>query len=425
MMKIIIHWIILALLNSYASTSVVIHIESSQSRCNPASLKTLCNINVAEHGNSNFSSYTCPDLDSALEYITTTNIGAYDNSSFAHICLPPGHFILKKHWHLNVNFVLTGYNGSNLPQSVIQCDYTNETNSSNVVTDANNLMYILIYKNIQFIKFKYVQFENCPQPIRIEQSDRVSILNCAFKSFSEAVFDIYGCAKVNITNSNFIDNSGTGGVLLPFRGNTGAVSIGYFQNQQTNAIVLVENCTYINNQAAISNESLLASSHSALNGIFVGRGGAIGLLVYESSYNVTIAITNSKFVNNHASAFGGAIYVVISGDNSQHITSIENCEFTNNIAIVGGGIFSALFSSAHHNFPTTLTVEKCYFGGNQGRLGGAISVIPSQVEGNVAAIENCTFENNEAFGIGGAITIAAHSLFESMQGFPKYNISNW
>ena len=424
-MRITIHWIILALLNSYSSASVVIHIEGSQNRCNPASLKKPCNINVAEYENSSFSSYTCPDLDSALEYVTTTNIAKYDNSSVVHICLPPGHFILKKSWHLSVNFILTGYNGSNLPQSVIQCDYNNDMNASSVVTNAKNLMHMLIFKNVQFVKLRFVQFENCPQPIRIEQSDSVLIQNCGFKNFSEAVFDIYGCAQVIIANSNFINNSGTGGVLLPFRGNTGAVSIGYFQNQQTNPTVLVENCTYINNQATISKESLLASSHSALNGIYVGRGGAIGLLVYESSYNVTIAITNSKFVNNHASAFGGAIYVVTSGDNTQHVISIENSEFINNIAIVGGGIFSALFSSVHHNFPTTLVIENCYFGENKGRLGGAISVIPSQVEGNVVAIENCTFEKNEAFGIGGAITIAANSLFESLQGFPKYNISNW
>ena len=118
--------------------------------------------------------------------------------------------------------------------------------------------------------------------------------------------------------------------------------------------------------------------------------------------------------------------MVISGDDTQHIVTTENCQFMNNIGTLGaGGIALALFSNTHHNFPTTAVIQNCYFSRNQGGLGGAINVIPSQVEGNVMAIENCTFEKNEASDFGGAISVVAQSLFESMETFPKYNISNW
>ena len=263
-----------------------------------------------EYNSSNFTLFTCPNLDSALEYITTANIANSGNYSFVHICLPPGHFVLKKYWLLNISFVLTGsgYSGNNLLQSVVQCNYNN-INPTTIASTANDLKYTLFLQNVQFVKFRFVHFESCPQPIRIEQSYNVSILYCEFKNFSEAVFDIYASAHIKITNSNFSDNTGTGGVLLPFRGNTGAVSIGYFQNQKTNPTVLVNNCIFTNNKATISKRSILASSHSVLNGIYVGRGGAIGLLVYESSYNVTAVITNSIFVNNFASGFGGSVFM--------------------------------------------------------------------------------------------------------------------
>ena len=420
-------WMILTFLSTYTycSVSFRIYIESSsQKSCSLTTLKSLCNINVTEYRSSNVMLYTCPDLDSALEYIST-NISNYDNFSYVHICLPSGNFVLNTSWYLNISFILTGHNGAVMSQSIIQCGY-NDTQVTNIVTNASDLEYTLFFKNVQFIKFEFVQFKSCPQPIRIEQSHNVSVLNCMFTNFSESVFDIYNSDHIRIMDSNFSDNAGTGNVLLPFRGNTGAVAIGYYQNQQTNPTVLIENCSFANNKATISTESFLASRHSVLNGIYVGRGGAIGLLVYESSYNATAVITNSKFVNNFASAFGGSMYVVVSGSGTQHRLTMKSCQFINNIGIFGaGGIDVALFSNAHRSFPTTLILQNCYYKGNRGGHGGAISIIPSQVEGQVVAIESSTFENNEASTFVGAFAVATQSLFETMAGFPKYNISNW
>ena len=266
-----IFWITWALINfsayTCASAPVVIYIDNSERNCSPSTLKSSCNINVTEYGNSDVMSYTCPDLDSALEYIST-NISNYDNCSYVHICLPSGNFVLSNSWSLNISFILTGHNGAVMSQSIIQCDY-NDTQDTNIVTNASDLEYTLFFKNVQFVKFEFVQFKSCPQPIRIEQSHNVSVLNCMFTNFNESVFDIYNSDHIRIMDSNFSDNAGTGNVLLPFRGNTGAVAIGYYQNQQTNPTVLIENCSFANNKATISTESFLASRHSVLNGIAI------------------------------------------------------------------------------------------------------------------------------------------------------------
>ena len=114
-------WIIFAVLSlyNYGSVSFRIYTDSSTQRsCSPTTLQSLCN--VTEHA---VMLYACPDLDSALEYITTTNIS---NFRYVHICLPSGNFVLKNYWSLNISFVLTGHNGVDLFKSVIQCAAYNE-----------------------------------------------------------------------------------------------------------------------------------------------------------------------------------------------------------------------------------------------------------------------------------------------------------
>ena len=420
-MQIGVYWITWALMNlsayNCASLSVLIYIDSaSQRNCSPTTVKSLCNINVTD---SNVILNTCPDLDSALEYITTSN---YDDFSYVHICLPSGNFVLNNSWSLSISFVLTGH----LSQSVIQCAGYNGTGDANIVTNASDLEYTLFFKNVQFVKFEFVQFKSCPQPIRIEQSYNVSVLNCAFTNFSESVFDIFNSDFINITDSNFSDNAGTGNVLLPFRGNTGAVAIGYHQSQQTNPTVFVDKCMFTNNQAIVYMESFLTSSLSVQNGSFIGRGGAIGLLVYELSYNVSAVIKNTNFSNNFASDYGGSIYTAIGGEGTQHKISVENCQFINNTGTIGaGGIQFTLYSRGHRTSPNTIIIKNCYFSRNQGGHGGAININLPQVESNVVAIKNNTFERNKAFDFGGAIVLAAQSLYESMEGLQKFNISDW
>ena len=427
-----IFWITWALINfsayNCASAPVVIYIDHSERNCSLTTLKSSCNINVTEYGNSDVILYTCPDLDSALEYIST-NISNYDNCSYVHICLPSGNFVLSNSWSLNISFILTGHNGDVMSQSVIQCGY-NDTQDTNIVTSASDLEYTLFFKNVQFVNFEFIQFKSCPQPIRIEQSHNVSVLNCMFTNFSESVIDIYNSDNIRIMDSNFSDNAGTGNVLLPLRGNTGAVAIGYYQSQQTNSnvnpTILVDNCIFTDNRAIDYGESFCTSTLNVQSGIIVGRGGAIGLLVFELFCNVTAVIANSKFINNSASDYGGSIYTVFGGNGTHHKITVESCHFINNTGTLGGGgIQFTLYTTGRCTSPNTVIVNNCYFFQNQGGHGGAININLPQVEGNVVAITNSIFEINKASNFGGAIVLAAQTLFESMEGLQKFNISDW
>ena len=406
--------------NDYASASVIINIDSShvQSNCNPTSLKTvtsICNINITD---SNVKSYACADLDSAIEYITRANIA---NSSFAHICLPPGRFVLKKMWSLNTSVVFTGHNEQ---QSTIHCDYSDNQN----VHSSNELEYTLFVKHVELVKLEFLLFKNCPQPLRTEMTNNVSILNCGFTGFSEAVLDIHNSVHVVISNSSFSNNVGTGNVFLPFRGNTGAVAVGYFEMKSvTNPTILIENCLFTKNQAKAT--SSYTTSDILSGGVFTGRGGALGILINASSLNVTGLIKNCEFTNNVALTFGGSIYVAFDGEGTQHVISINSCNFTNNTGGLGaGGIKLSYLTNGNHNFPMTTLIQNCYFKGNKGDNGAAIYVLPSSLlggDGNVAYIENSYFERNEASTIGGAIAISPFSFFRANEALPTYHIVNW
>ena len=131
----------------------MIYIDSSQSSCNPTSLKiSICNINITEYNNSNVKSYACAGLDNAIEYITTANIA---NSGFVHICLPPEQFVLRKMRSLNTSVVFTGHNEQ---QSTIHCDYS----ANQDVHPSNELEYTLFVKHVELVKLEFLLFSNCP-----------------------------------------------------------------------------------------------------------------------------------------------------------------------------------------------------------------------------------------------------------------------
>jgi len=254
-----------------------------------------------------------------------------------------------------------------------------------------------------------------------------------FTNFREAVLDIYNSAHVTIINSNFSDNSGTGNVFLPFRGNTGAVAIGHNNKNQPasiiNPTILVENCSFTNNQANATGRFIRTSSDIVAQGILTGRGGALAILLNESFHNVTAYINNCQFVNNYASSFGGGVYVVFDGKGTQHKVTVDNCQFVNNTGVLGaGGVIISYITNGELNFPITAIIRNCYFFGNFGETGGAMYIFPAHTfggDGNVAFIENSTFKNNEASNIGGAIAAATYSLFRNLEHLPMYRISNW
>ena len=433
-MELFMQWIIflLVIMSPYnyavaaVTSSLMIYVDNSDippSGCNPTDFnETLCDVDVTEY--SNITSLNCPNLDNAFNYISTTT----SNFSFAHICLLSRNVTLRKSWSLNISLVLTSHTTD---QSVIQCHDNNDTHNTSIASTADELDYILYFNNVQFMRLEFVRFEGCPHPLRIELSYNVSILNCVFTNFREAVLDIYNSAHISIANSNFSNNSGTGNVLLPFRSNTGAVAIGYNNELSifiTNPNILVQNCLFTNNRANASAQSVFTSNNILTSGVFTGRGGALGLLINESFHNITALITDCQFINNSASSFGGGFYLLFNGTGTQHRVTVDNCHFINNTGTLGaGGICIGYLTNGEFNYPITTVIQNSHFFGNQGETGGAAYIFPGSTlggDGNIAFIDKSTFENNEASNFGGAIAVATFSIFRARELLPLYQISN-
>ena len=427
-MQYIIFLLVITSINNNAVTavesSVMIYVDNSDISQNDCTLtdfnETLCDVDITEC--PNITSLTCPDLDNTFNYISTTA----SNFSFAHIWLLSRNVMLRKSWSLNISLVLTGYTAD---QSVILCHDNDDTQNTSIVTITDELDYMLYFRSVQFVRLEFVHFDNCPQPLRIELSYNISILNCVFTNFREAVLDIFNCAHVTIANSNFSDNSGTGNIFLPFRGNTGAVSIGYNNNESSilaiNSNILVQNCSFTNNRAYASTESYVTSNDIIARGIFTGRGGALGLLINESFHNVNALIINCQFINNFAVSFGGGIYLALHGMDTQHNVTVDDCEFINNIGILGAGAISN--TNGVHNLPLTVVFKNSHFIRNQGETGGAILIFPGSAfesKDNSISMNNNTFKENEATDFGGAISSASYAFFESTELQPAYQISN-
>ena len=395
----------------------VIGANDLESSCLPGTINiTHCSSHVAS------TSYICPDLDSALEYII--NAAQYGNISVAHVCLPSGYFTLTSPQYLNVSITLTGV----INQSIIQCDYDS---NNTIATSEDELQFTLSFSRVSFVRFDGVQFKSCPQPLRITLAEDVMISNSRFERFSEGVFDIFNSNNITIVNSSFVNNYGTGTVLIPFRGNTGAVAIGYNNAEPTavDPLVSVDHCVFVNNSADVSAESMVTSNNVIAAGVFTGRGGSLGLFIRYSFRSVSALISDSEFRNNYAESFAGAMYVVLSGDTTQHNVTVQDCLFVTNRANRGaGGVIFVFFSNGLRSRPLTATAFNCKFIGNSADTGGGIYIFPEYTiggEGNIVFIENCTFAENEATLFGGAIATAIYSLFQTRHLLPLHHIINW
>ena len=411
------------------ASSVLIYVDNSdisRSDCTSTDFnETLCDVDITEY--SNITSLTCLDLDNALNYISTRTI--YSNFSFAHVCLLSRNVTLRKSWSLNISLILTSHIAD---QSLIQCHDDDDIQNTSIATTADELDYMLYFHNVQFVRLEFVHFDNCPQPLRIELSYNVSILNCVFTNFREAVLDIYNSAHVTITDSNFSNNSGTGNVLLPFRGNTGAVAIGYNENGSSTFVtspnILVQNCSFTNNRANVSTKSFLTTNNIVTQGIFTGRGGGLGVLINDSFHNITTVISNCQFINNFAASFAGGCYLVLHGMGTQHNVTMDNCEFRNNTGVLGAGAINVGYlTNGELDLVMTVMIKNSCFIRNQGVTGGAILIFPATVfggEGNVAFMDNNTFEENVATNFGGAIAAATYALFRNRELQMAYRISD-
>ena len=99
--------------------------------------------------------------------------------------------------------------------------------------------------------------------------------------FTEAVLDIFNCDYIIINNTLFEHNTGSGIDQISYRGNSGAVAIGY-NNLTSNTFqeIEVSNSIFFNNSAN-ANASFQTSTDIYTNYVYTGRGGA--LAVYKNA----------------------------------------------------------------------------------------------------------------------------------------------
>ena len=193
------------------------------------------------------------------------------------------------------------------------------------------------------------------------------------------MFDIFNSADISITDSSFIDNSGTGISRHSFRANTGAVSIGYNNIPTSFPLIAAEvtQCNFTNNRASAS-RNVRSTNVAFFSRIFTGRGGGLGVFYNESYYNITLRIADNHFENNYARSFGGAVYLVMFGEGTQNVNILERNTFIDNFASLGGGaIITTFFSNGVVGRPHTTVITDCIFSGNEGQTGGGLFVYPA------------------------------------------------
>ncbi len=229
-------------------------------------------------------------------------------------------------------------------------------------------------------------------------SSFLSVSNCLFKNNSA---NFGGCIYVR-SEAGHTDNRteiGESHTIVPDKAT----------KCSTRPHIFICNCTFVGNTAtgggaiyAVGMSLSLENSHFTNNSavqhkdILTGVGGAI--FYSSNNKNDSLEISESSFMDNHASIGGGAILCADS------LTKIQGSVFITNSAGVDGGAIGLKSLSANSTLNQVEHIFNCSFVGNTANQGGAVWA------GNVSLLlQNNIFANNSARtintsgGFGGAI----------------------
>lgn len=213
--------------------------------------------------------------------------------------------------------------------------------------------------------------------------------------------------------SSFLDNRTT----------SGGVSL--YKDDRVPLKLLIENCSFVSNSARNDTQVTLVR-RSERN----GHGGAVNLRLLDS-FNGTVCIRNTTFLDNLAEAHAGALAISIGGSAASNKFIVSRSVFEDNRCLIdkctGGAVGIGFFSGTRFN---TLTFQDCNFTGNQARSSGAMVLFtsasaeysPDGVSDGVT-LRNCQFVRNKAFFEGtalGAFSISNTNLI----GLPV-DIHDW
>lgn len=292
-------------------------------------------------------------------------------------------------------------------------------NAANISISGNNLVRMfllqstsvnptrLTFKNLTFIKGLTSEYGAA---IKAEHQGVLDIQNCKFKNNNAAqggsaifsAFEGYCVVKdcdfeANISIAN---NNERGSTLMIWGPNASTISGCNFTNNKgingaaingLNAGLNVSNCNFIGNTTSDAVKDV-----GNANDFLRGFGGAIYTDRASNSTNNgdlgSIIIKRCKFENNIGKSDGGAMYLYT--DETDNVR-IEECYFNNNEAQTlptgeggGGGAIEQMNNSKNKGF----VVQNCTFSNNKAAVnGGAIRADWADTD-----IINCTFYNNKA-----------------------------
>ncbi len=211
-------------------------------------------------------------------------------------------------------------------------------------------------------------------------------------------------SSVSIFNSELTNNSADSGGAIGVDSGNVSVSSSELTNNSADwggaiyvhsGSVSISNCELTNNSADSAGGAIgvisgnVSISNSELTNNRADWSGAIFVI------SGRIFISNSELTNN--SADHGVIYI------AQSLLILKNTNITNNTAsfmVDGSSIYAAANSRVEFNGPTTLS-------NNRGMLGGAISIVQSEIYINT---EGVIITNNTATS-GGGIFLRESTLF--------------
>jgi len=201
---------------------------------------------------------------------------------------------------------------------------------------------------------------------------------------------------------------------------------GFYCEDQNN--LNFSNCTIRNNKADVAGGMVFRTNSEGTidNCEFTKNSSGYGAAI-NVTYQTTLDIISTKFIENVSENSGGALYV--NQDATVNVTGcyfelnksgyggaavvlqdakliLNNTEFNNNEAETGynkGGIGGAVYVT----YSSKLTAQNCLLTNNKAYYGGGFFV----EDGN-ASIEGCTFSKNNADSSGGGLYVSNRSKIE-------------
>ena len=222
----------------------------------------------------------------------------------------------------------------------------------------------------------------------IIDSQRVSVTDCLFEE-----------NKIRNTNNTLL--FGGGGIYIDLK-ESKQVGTQIHQDDFEHDF-LIENCTFLNNSAWLSENAAVKGACFTRS----GRGGGIVMYLRGKVNNINITLNNVTLTRNKA-FWGGGIDIHICEEASSSHVYITNSRFKDgNSAIYAGGGLNIGFAFFQNNTKArnnSIRCEKCTFENNEAQIGGGMALYSAETDadlGNSVTFKNCKWHYNRAqFGSG-------------------------